>query len=52
MGNNLTPTLGYDPELPKNLQNLKEVKWHSIKMKQEDLQISEIIQALGLKVQS
>ncbi|WGG46516.1 NUDIX hydrolase [Rossellomorea sp. DA94] len=50
IGQDSTPTLGYDPELPKNQQELKEVKWHLLKEMVEDQQVSEVIKALGLYV--
>ncbi len=44
------PTLGYDPELPMDQQELKEVKWHLITDVLEDLHVSKVIDALNLKV--
>jgi 8-oxo-dGTP diphosphatase len=45
---NKPPTLGYDPELPMDNQNLKEVAWHSLKSMKDDLQVSEVIKALKI----
>ncbi|QOR64970.1 NUDIX hydrolase [Cytobacillus suaedae] len=44
------PTLGYDPELPMDHQELKEVKWRLITNVREDLHVSKVIEALYLKV--
>lgn len=44
------PTLGFDPELPKEEQNLKEVKWRLLKEVKEDIQVSKVIKALELSV--
>lgn len=47
---NLTPKLGYDPELPIEQQELKEFKWQPIKEMADDIQVSEVIRVLGLLV--
>jgi 8-oxo-dGTP diphosphatase len=47
---NSIPTLGFDPELPYHQQVLREVKWHLIKEMADDIQVSEVIKALELKV--
>lgn len=45
-----TPKLGIDPELPIGQQELKELKWRSLKEVKEDIQVSEVIRALGLEI--
>jgi 8-oxo-dGTP diphosphatase len=44
------PSLGYDPELPKDKQTLIEVQWKSIKTMKDDIQIAEVIKAMNLEV--
>ncbi len=43
-----SPIIGFDPELPLDQQELKEVKWQPIKEMAEDIQVSEVIRSLGL----
>jgi hypothetical protein len=43
------PSLGIDPEFPLNEQNLKEVKWHSLKSMKNDIHVSEILKVMPLK---
>ncbi|WP_316571765.1 NUDIX hydrolase [Neobacillus sp. YIM B06451] len=47
---NSVPTLGLDPEFPADQQNLTEVKWQPIKKMVDDIQVSEVIKVLGIKV--
>ncbi|MEH6940095.1 NUDIX hydrolase [Bacillus sp. JJ664] len=47
-GSNSTPKLGFDPELPIEQQELKDFKWQPIKEMAKDIQVSEVIRALGL----
>jgi len=48
---NSTPQLGFDPELPIEQQALKEFKWQPIYEMADDIQVSEVIRALGLLVE-
>ena len=48
---NSIPKLGFDPELPKDKQQLKEVKWQPIKEMSKDIQVSKIIKEMGFKIE-
>ncbi|MDK1024330.1 MAG: NUDIX hydrolase [Gammaproteobacteria bacterium] len=44
--------LGSDPEqshLPKGERSLQNVAWHSIRSKRSDLQVSQVIECLGIE---
>ncbi|MCA1031170.1 NUDIX domain-containing protein [Bacillus timonensis] len=50
MPNSDAPTLGFDPELPKDHQVLKEVKWQPMKKMADDIHVKEVMRALGIEV--
>lgn len=47
---NLSPKMGFDPELEDNKQTLTEVKWFSLEEMKNDLHVSRVIEAMKIAI--